>query len=236
GRLTHRGERPGQRARLDRRITHVRTVPFGPAASAAEPCVLTLGHEHRSAPHTVAAISRRTALPVQGGQGGRRGHGSRVGARAERSARGGCPGQGPLPGGEMRGGVVGASDGPHAGKGSPGGEGHAAPPARRPPPPPAPPPPPSATPRLCAHTSSRKPAESQNRVPVMSTTTVVCPRVCHSRRIARSWPTVVASISGGAVTTGTPPTIWKGYLVADIDAHLPAGTLAASGKPGACTR
>ena len=38
-------------------------------------------------------------------------------------------------------------------------------------------PPPSARARLCASASALNPAESQNRVRVMSTTTVACPRL-----------------------------------------------------------
>jgi len=76
---------------------------------------------------------------------------------------------------------------------------------------------------LCARTSTLSPAESQNCVPVMSTTTVVCPRVAHPASIARSCPAVVTSISAGAVTTGTPPAIWM--------ERLPSGTCATS-RPG----
>ena len=65
-------------------------------------------------------------------------------------------------------------------------------------------PPPSATARRCALTRTLNPVESQNRVPVMSTTMVACPRAAECSRTVRSCPAVTGSISAGAVTTGMP--------------------------------
>ena len=69
--------------------------------------------------------------------------------------------------------------------------------------------PPAARARLCASTRAAIPAESQNRVRVMSTTNAGCPAASSSAalsRPARSPVALVMSISSGAVTTGTPRT------------------------------
>jgi hypothetical protein len=64
--------------------------------------------------------------------------------------------------------------------------------------------PPSAWARLYAATRICSPEESQNRVRVMSTTSVPCPCAAASTRADRSSGALVMSISTGAVTTGTP--------------------------------
>jgi hypothetical protein len=51
------------------------------------------------------------------------------------------------------------------------------------------------------------PAESQNRVRVMSATRAAAGRAAARSRAARSWPALVMSISSGAITTGTPQVI-----------------------------
>jgi hypothetical protein len=84
--------------------------------------------------------------------------------------------------------------------------------------------PPSAWARLCAPTRAAIPAESQNRVRVMSTTNVRCspasdppassPAAVSSA--ARSPAALVMSISSGAATTGTPWTSPTGKLTSRI--------------------
>jgi hypothetical protein len=80
-------------------------------------------------------------------------------------------------------------------------------------------PPPSASALRCASASTLSPAKSQDRVRVISTTTVACRCPSASRRAIRSCSAVVASISGDADTTATP--LIKGYLLPDSCAHLP---------------
>jgi hypothetical protein len=58
--------------------------------------------------------------------------------------------------------------------------------------------------RVCAPASTLDPDESQNRVRVMSTTTVACPRLPASSSTSRSRSALQMSISSGASTTGTP--------------------------------
>ena len=81
-------------------------------------------------------------------------------------------------------------------------------------------PPPSASARLCAAIRTLNPSESQNRVPVMSTTTLACPSLPASRRTVRSCSALTMSISVGAETTATPLII-RGYLLSGTCAHLP---------------
>jgi hypothetical protein len=57
--------------------------------------------------------------------------------------------------------------------------------------------PPSAAARSLAHSKTRSPRQSQNRVRVISTTTVACPGLVTSRSPACSWPVVMTSISAG---------------------------------------
>jgi hypothetical protein len=67
--------------------------------------------------------------------------------------------------------------------------------------------PPAAWARLCASIRAEIPAESQNRVRVMSTTNAGCPAASSPAalsRPARSPAAFVMSISSGAATTGTP--------------------------------
>jgi len=64
GRITHRGDRPLQRARPGRRIARMLAVPCGPAASRAEPGVLTARHERGAALLAVPVISHRAMLRV----------------------------------------------------------------------------------------------------------------------------------------------------------------------------
>src|SRR5262249_52483248 len=76
----------------------------------------------------------------------------------------------------------------------------------------------------------------QNWVPVMSTTSVVCPRSAHSASIPRNSPAVVTSISAGAVTTGTPPTAKKEHPVSGnyaTSSQIPAQVV--PGGRAACT-
>src|SRR5689334_2137210 len=63
---------------------------------------------------------------------------------------------------------------------------------------------PSARARLCAPIRACSPAQSQNRVRVMSTTRVGPGRAAAWSRAARSAAALVMSISSGAITTGTP--------------------------------
>src|SRR5207247_5873668 len=60
------------------------------------------------------------------------------------------------------------------------------------------------------------PAESQNWVRVRSTTNVSWPRAAASSSTARRQSALLASISSGAATTGTPLTISMGYLTPAI--------------------
>lgn len=80
-------------------------------------------------------------------------------------------------------------------------------------------PPPPARALWCASASTLSPAESQDRVRVMSTTTGACLSV--SSRATRSCSAVVTSISGDADTMVTP--LIKGYLMPDSCAHLSRG-------------
>jgi hypothetical protein len=90
-------------------------------------------------------------------------------------------------------------------------------------------PPPSASAHLCTATSTLNPSESQNRVPVMSSTTVACPRVPASRRTVRSCSALTMSISAGAFPKGTPLVI-RGYLRSGTcDAHLLRGRVSCPG-------
>ena len=57
--------------------------------------------------------------------------------------------------------------------------------------------PPSSRARLCAPTRTPNPTESQNRVPVMSTTMMVCPWAAECSGTVRSCPAVMVSISAG---------------------------------------
>ena len=71
---------------------------------------------------------------------------------------------------------------------------------------------PSAWARLCAPIRACSPAESQNQVPVMSTTRAGPGRAAAWSSAARSRSALVMSISCGAITTGTPRVIWTGSL------------------------
>ncbi len=62
-------------------------------------------------------------------------------------------------------------------------------------------------------TRAFSPAESQNRVRDMSTTTRARPGSATSSRAARSPVALAMSISSGAVTTGTPSTTSTGKLI-----------------------
>jgi hypothetical protein len=69
----------------------------------------------------------------------------------------------------------------------------------------------------CGHGSLMSPYEHahrgrlENRVPVMFTTTVSCPQAAVCKSIFRKDSALAASISCGAVTTGTPPITTMGY-------------------------
>src|SRR5690348_14822937 len=71
---------------------------------------------------------------------------------------------------------------------------------------------PSAWARLCAPCRACSPAQSQNRVRVMSTTRAGPGRAAAWSRAARSAAALVMSISRGAITTGTPRVTWTGNL------------------------
>ena len=75
---------------------------------------------------------------------------------------------------------------------------------------------PSASARLCAAIRVCSPDESQNRVRVMSTTSVPCPSAPAVSRADRSASALVMSISSGAASTGTPPTTSTGNLSSGI--------------------
>ena len=75
---------------------------------------------------------------------------------------------------------------------------------------------PSARACLCARTRTRRPAESQNRVRVMSTTSAGDPSAAAFSRATRSPVAVVTSTSAGTVTTGTPLTMAMGNLTSGI--------------------
>ena len=98
--------------------------------------------------------------------------------------------------------------------------------------------PPVAWACLCASTRAWIPAESQNRVPLMSTTNVGCSAA--SSRAARSPAALVISTSSGAVTTGTPRTNSTGKRLPRIcltsggPDRLPAYIISIAPKPDTC--
>jgi len=89
-------------------------------------------------------------------------------------------------------------------------------------------PPPSASACRCARTRTLNLSESQNRVPVMSTTMAACPWAAECSRTVRSYPAVIMSISAGAVTTAMPLII-TGNLTPGTCSHLQRRTRIESG-------
>ena len=94
----------------------------------------------------------------------------------------------------------------------------------------------SAPARLCAPISTLNPSESQNRVRVMSTTTVACPCLPASSRATRRSSAVMTSMSAGAMTMGGPPIISVGNLVSGIGSRLPRWAHDHPREPGGSAR
>jgi len=111
-RLTYRGDRPAERAGLDRGIPQVLPVPGGPAACTAESGVLPLRRKHRAALCTTSALICQTGVPALAWQVGRCRRRFPVTAGTPRPCwGGGPPGPGPGPGGRSAGSAILAGDG-----------------------------------------------------------------------------------------------------------------------------